>query len=111
MNLPQDVMVYILVAGFAATAIWRLAGLALSGGIAEDGRIIALAKAVSTALVAGLISRIVVFPPGVLADVSLLVRLGAFGIGVAVFFLARRHMGAGILAGTAALRASHLVGV
>jgi hypothetical protein len=111
MSSPQDVMVYIFVAGFAATAMWRLAGVVLSGGIAEDGWAIALAKAVSTALVAGLISRIVVFPPGALADVSLLVRLGAFGIGVAVFFLARRHMGAGILAGTAALMASHLVGV
>jgi len=111
MSLPQDVMVYIFVAGIAATAMWRLAGVVLSGGIAEDGWVIALAKAASTALVAGLISRIVVFPPGALGDVSLLVRLGAFGVGVAVFFLARRHMGAGIFAGTAVLVASHLAGV
>jgi len=111
MNLPHDVMVYILVAGIAATAMWRVAGVVLSGGIAEDGWVIALAKAVSTALVAGLISRIVVFPPGALADVSLLVRLGAFGVGVGIFFLARRHMGVGILAGTAGLMASHLLGL
>jgi hypothetical protein len=111
MTPPPDVLIYIFVAGFAATAMWRFAGFVLSGSITEDGWVIALAKAISTALVAGLISRIIVFPPGALAEVSMLVRLGAFGTGVAIFFLARRHMGAGILAGTAMLITCHLLGM
>ncbi|NJM36352.1 MAG: hypothetical protein HC850_18520 [Rhodomicrobium sp.] len=68
-------------------------------------------KSVSTALVAGLIARIVVFPPGALADVSAGVRIGAFALGVVVYFLARRHLGLGVLVATAALLAAHLSGL
>lgn len=111
MDLSSNVLVYIFVAGFAATAIWRFAGFILSSGLAEDGLIISWVRAVSTALVAGLISRIILFPPGALAEISALVRICAFGTGVVTFFLARYHMGAGILVGTAALIAAHLMGL
>jgi hypothetical protein len=102
----DNAMLYIVVAGIAATAIWRMAGVLLSTGFSEDSAIIAWVKAVSMALVAGLIARIVLFPPGALADVSLAVRVGAFAFGCAAFFLARWNMGAGILAGTLALLAA-----
>lgn len=111
MMTPGETALYILVAGVAATAIWRVAGVFLSSGVSEDGALIAWVKAVSTALVAGLIARIVIFPPGALADVSTPLRLGAFALAVAVYFLARRHMGLGILAGTAALISGHLLGL
>ncbi|WP_088360697.1 AzlD domain-containing protein [Rhodomicrobium vannielii] len=101
---------YILIAGVAATAIWRFAGVFLSSGLSETGAAIAWVKAVSTALVAGLIARIVIFPPGALADLSTPVRLGAFALGVAMYFLARRHMGLGIATGTGVLIAGHLLG-
>jgi hypothetical protein len=105
MSGAGNAMLYIIVAGIAATAVWRIAGVVLSGGFSEDSAIIAWVRAVSMALVAGLIARIVLFPPGALADVSLAVRLAAFGLGIAAFFLARWNMGIGILAGTAALLA------
>ncbi len=111
MALSSDVLVYIFVAGFAATAIWRFAGFVLSSGLEEDGPVVAWVSAVSTALVAGLIARIVLFPPGALAEMSALVRLGAFGFGVLTFFLARSHMGVGILVGTTVLISAHLVGL
>ena len=95
--------IYILVAGVGATAIWRLLGLFLSTGLSEDSPVIEWVKAVSTALVAGLVARTVLFPPGALADVDPAIRLGAFGLGVAVYFLARRHLGLGILTGVSAL--------
>jgi hypothetical protein len=101
---------YILVAGVAATAVWRIAGVLLSGGFSEESAIIAWVRAVSMALVAGLIARIVLFPPGALADISPSVRIVAFGLGLAAFFLARWNMGVGILAGTAALLAMALAG-
>lgn len=104
-----NVMVYIFVAGVAATAIWRFAGFALSAGLSEEGPVIQWVRSVSTALIAGLISRIILFPPGALADMAPAVRLGAFGFGVAVYFLARRHMGFGVLAGASALVATHLL--
>ncbi len=105
-----NAMAYLLIAGVAATAVWRLAGVLVSGGVAEDGPVIAWVRSVSTALVAGLIARIVVFPPGALADIGTPLRLGAFAFGVAVYFAAGRHMGLGILAATAALIGGHLLG-
>lgn len=98
---------YILVAGVLATGIWRMLGLFLAAGLAEDSPWVEWVKAVSTALVSGLIARVVIFPPGALADVSLAIRLGAFALGVAVYFLARRHLGLGVLSAAAALVAAH----
>ena len=101
---------YILIAGVAANAVWRLAGLALSSGISEEGPVIAWVKAVSTALIAGLVARIVIFPPGALAQISMPVRVGAFVLGIAVFYAARRHLGLGILAAVLSLISAHLLG-
>lgn len=103
-------LLFILIAGVAANAVWRLAGLALSSGISEEGAVIAWVKAVSTALVAGLVARIVIFPPGALAQISMPVRVGAFILGIAVFYAARRHLGLGILAAVLSLISAHLLG-
>jgi hypothetical protein len=110
MSAPQNALLTILIAGIAANAIWRLVGLALSSGLSEDGAVIAWVKAVSTSLVAGLVARIVLFPPGALADISTPVRVGAFALGVAVYYAARRHLGLGIVAATFSLVAAHLLG-
>jgi branched-subunit amino acid transport protein len=107
----NNVLLYIFVAGVAATAVWRMAGIMLSSGLTEDSPLMAWVKAVSTALVAGLVARIVLFPPGALADVSPSVRVLAFALGVAVYFLARRHLGIGVLVATGALLGAHLSGL
>ena len=111
MIAPGNVTIYILVAGVAATAIWRFTGFVLSTGLSEDGTIIQWVRYVSTALVAGLISRLIIFPPGALADMNAIVRISAFGLGVSIYFLARRHMGFGVLTGTLALVGLHLLRV
>jgi hypothetical protein len=110
MSAAENSFLYILIAGVAANAIWRLAGLVLSSGLSEEGPVIAWVKAVSTALVAGLVARIVIFPPGALAQVSMPVRVGAFLLGIAVFYAVRRHLGLGVLAASLALIAAHLLG-
>jgi branched-subunit amino acid transport protein len=97
------IFLYIFVAGVMATVVWRLLGLFLSAGLAQDSPVIEWVRAVSTALVAGLVARTVLFPPGALADVSLPIRVGAFALGVMVYFVARRHLGLGILSGASAL--------
>lgn len=99
---------YILFAGVAATAVWRLLGVALSSGLSEDSLILEWVRAVSTALVAGLVARTILFPPGALADVGVAIRIGAFLAGVAVYFAARRQLGFGVLGGAAILLAAHL---
>jgi hypothetical protein len=108
---PDKIIVYIFVAGAAATAIWRFTGFVLASGLSEEGPVIQWVKAVSVALVAGLISRLVLFPPGALADIGLTVRLGAFAFGVLTYFLARHRMGIGVFMGTLALIAADLTGL
>lgn len=96
-------LLFLFIAGFCATAPWRALGVVLSQGIDTDSEILRWVRAVSTALIAALVSRLVFFPAGVLADVPLEVRLTAFAVGIAVYFAARKNLAAGILAAEAAL--------
>jgi hypothetical protein len=111
MTAVENSFLYILLAGVLANGIWRLAGLAISSGISEESQIMAWVKAVSTALVAGLVARIVNFPTGALAEISTTARLGAFVLGIAVYYAAERHIGLGILAATFSLIGAHILGV
>ena len=96
-------LIYLLIAGFVATAPWRVLGVALSQGIDTQSELLRWVRAVSTALIAGLVARLVFFPAGLLADVPLAIRLGAFATGLAVYFATKRNVAVGILAGEAAL--------
>jgi hypothetical protein len=62
-------------------------------------------RAVATALVAGLVTRMVLFPAGALVEVPLWVRLGAFAGGVALYLLLRRNVAAGVGAAAVLLMA------
>lgn len=99
--------VTVLFAGVAATAVWRLLGLFLSAGMSEDSALLEWVKAVSSALIAGLVARTVLFPPGALAEIPLAIRVGAFVLGLAVFYLGRRHLSLGIACGFSALILAH----
>jgi hypothetical protein len=50
----------------------------------------------------------VLFPAGALADVPLTIRLAAFAGGIALYFLARRNLGIGVLGGGVLLLAAQL---
>lgn len=99
----------ILIAGVLGNAIWRVGGVALSNGLTETSPVIVWAQAVSKTLVAGLVARIMLFPPGALANVSVAGRVGAFLLGVGVFYVLRRSTALGILCGTGAVAAFHLL--
>jgi hypothetical protein len=58
---------------------------------------------VATGLLAGVVAKIILFPPGGLADVGLTVRLLAIAVGFAAFLSVRRSVLAGVLAGEAVL--------
>lgn len=98
-----DQALYVFVAGILMTVVWRLAGLVLSSGLEEDSQIFRWVGYVSTALVSGLISRLIIFAPGALADIDMAVRGIAFGVGIAIFFIAKRHIGVGVVAGVSTL--------
>jgi len=96
-------LVMLFVAGTLATDIWRIIGVFAALRVDEGSEAFQFARAISTALVAALVARIVCFPPGALADAPLVLRLGAFATGVVVYFTMRRSMALGIAAGEAVL--------
>jgi branched-subunit amino acid transport protein len=98
----------ILLAGVLVHEPWRWLGLALGTGIDGDSEIFRWVKAVATALVAALVMRIVVFPPGALAGVEGWLRLGAFAAGLAIFFATGRNLGVGIIGGAVVMVAGKL---
>ncbi|HVZ54413.1 MAG TPA: AzlD domain-containing protein [Pseudolabrys sp.] len=97
-------LVLILV-GFLPNEIWRALGLVLARGLNEDSEIVLWARAVATAILAGVIAKLILFPSGALTAIPLEVRFGATLIGFAAFLAVKRSMLAGVLAGEAALLA------
>jgi hypothetical protein len=93
----------LIAAGFLPNEVWRLLGIVVAHGLDESSQLIIWVRAVATALLAGVVAKIILFPPGGLADVRLAVRLAAIVVGFSAFVLVRRSVFAGVLAGEAAL--------
>jgi Branched-chain amino acid transport protein (AzlD) len=90
-------------AGTLMTQIWRWLGYFAGRNISVESQIFLWVRAVATALVAGLVTRMLLFPAGALASVPLAHRAAALAAGIAIFFAARRSVGLGVLAGVLAL--------
>ncbi|MGE0499894.1 MAG: AzlD domain-containing protein [Rhizobiaceae bacterium] len=90
---------FILFAGWLATDTWRYLGVVFGGRIADDSEILVLVRCVATALVAGVIGNLIVFPGGALADAPLALRIGAAALGFMVYLLVGKRMLIGIAAG------------
>ena len=99
----------LILVGFLPSEAWRWLGVLLGRGLDEQSEIILWVRAVATALVAGVVARIVLFPPGALASVPMTVRLVAIAIGFLAFLLVRRSAFAGVLVGEAVLVAGALL--
>jgi hypothetical protein len=95
----------LILVGFLPNEIWRVLGLLIGRGLSEDSELVLLARAVATALVAGVAAKLIVFATGALAYVPFEVRLGAVVGGFLAFLLARRSVFVGVLAGEALLLA------
>ncbi|TYC64181.1 AzlD domain-containing protein [Rhodobacterales bacterium] len=90
--------VMILLAGWVATDIWRWLGVFAGGRLREDGELLVWVRCVATALVAGLISKLILFPQGVLAETPMWLRLAAALFGFAVFLTVKQRVIIGVLA-------------
>jgi hypothetical protein len=101
-------LVLILV-GFLPNEIWRLLGIVAARGIDEDSELVTWVRAVAVAILAAVIAKLILIPPGALASVPLTVRLGAITCGFAAFLLVRRSVFVGLVAGEAALIAGALL--
>lgn len=85
-------IVTLLIAGTFATDVWRAAGVYLSRDLKPDSPVVQWVRDVSTALLAGLVARLLFFPSDPLSQVPLAIRLAAFASGVLVFFLSGRQL-------------------
>ncbi len=88
---------FILVAGWLPTDIWRYLGVALGGRMEEGSDLLVLVRAVATALVAAVVGNLVVFPGGALAATPLALRVGAATLGFAAYLAAGKRMIVGIV--------------
>ena len=89
----------LVLAGFLPNEIWRMLGLWLGGGVDEGSELLVWVRAVATAILAGVIAQILVYPPGALASVPEMLRYGAVAAGFVVFIATRRSIFAGVVCG------------
>ncbi len=101
-----DLWVYVVVlVGAVATHLWRALGVLMAGQIRPDSPVLDLIGCIAYALLAALVARMILLPVGPLQGTGLTARLIATAFAVAVFFLFRRNLLAGVVAGGVALAA------
>ncbi len=93
----------LLLVGFLPTEIWRMFGLVVGRGVDEESELVVWVRAVAVAVLAGVIAKLTLFPPGSLAGVPAVVRVGAVAAGMLGFLAARRSVFAGVAVGEVAL--------
>jgi Branched-chain amino acid transport protein (AzlD) len=94
---------FILIAGWLPTDIWRYLGVYFAGDLDEDAEILVFIRALATALVASVIAKLVLYPEGALALSPLWLRLGCVAAGFAAYWFAKRSVFVGVLTGEALL--------
>jgi hypothetical protein len=99
----------LLLVGFLPTEVWRMFGLVVGRGVDEESELVVWVRAVAVAVLAGVIAKLTLFPPGSLASVPVAVRVGAVAIGLLGFLVAGRSVFAGVAVGEIALFAGILL--
>ncbi len=94
-----DYLWMLVMAAILATYLWRFLGTLFSRRINPKGAAFQWITCVSYAMLAGLISRMVLIPVGSLVEVPLWIRVAGIIVGLAVFFVVRRMVLAGVAAG------------
>ena len=84
---------------------WRWLGYALGRNLDADSEMFLWIRCVATALVSGLVMKLVVFPAGTLAAVPAWVRVSALIGGIAFFVASGRRLILGVAGGSLLLAA------
>ena len=85
------------------TEIWRWLAGGFARGLSNDSPLLEWVRAVATALLAGIVAKLMVSPPGALAAAPALVRVAALAAARVVMLLDRRRMMLAVLVGEAIL--------
>lgn len=97
---PYLVLVFV---GFLPHEAWRWLGVVLARGVDENSEVLVWVRAIATAVLTGVVAKIIVYSPGALAGVPLGVRLVAVAVGMTAFFMARQSIFVGVGTGLGAL--------
>ena len=99
-----------LILAAAPNIVLRVVGVLLSRGLNEDSEILAFVRAMASALLAGVVGKLIASPPGALAATTMGGRALSMVVAIAAFFALRRSFFAALIAGEATLVASLLLG-
>lgn len=89
--------VFIAIAGWIATDIWRWLGVIAGNKLREDSEALHWVRSVATALVMAVTAKLVVFPTGTLANSPVGLRIGAAFIGFLAFLLSGQRVVVGVI--------------
>ncbi|PZO00677.1 MAG: branched-chain amino acid transport [Hyphomicrobiales bacterium] len=85
------------------TEIWRWLAVAFSRRLDANSPALEWVRAVATALLAGIVAKLIISPPGALAAVPLALRVAALAVTLAIMLVDRRRVMLAVLAGEATL--------
>jgi hypothetical protein len=106
---PLGAYFLVILVGFLPSEIWRVMGVFLSRKMDEQSEILVWVRMVATALLAGIVAKIVLAPSGALAAIPLIGRCASLVVGLAGYFLLRRSVFAGVLFGEVSILAMTLL--
>lgn len=95
-------LIFVLLA-ICATEPWRHLGVLFAGRVPINGAVLVWVRAVSTALIAALVVRLIINPAGPLAESTLNERAAALAIAVIIYYSAKRNLLLAIMTGAVAL--------
>jgi hypothetical protein len=87
---------FIAIAGWLATDLWRWLGVLAGNRLKEDSEALHWVRAVATALVMAVTAKLIVFPTGSLEASPLWLRIGAAALGFIAFLLAGQRVIVGV---------------
>ena len=96
-------------AGFIATYVWRALAVVAVTRIDPESDVLLWVRAVSTALVAALVMRMIIAPSGILSTIAVEHRFAAMAIGIGAFYTASRSTQIATFATVIALALLHLL--
>ncbi|WP_113327157.1 AzlD domain-containing protein [Agrobacterium cavarae] len=100
---------FIALAGWIATDIWRWLGVVAGNKLKEESEALHWVRAVATALVMAVTAKLIVFPTGALSHSPMELRIGAAVIGFIAFLASGQRVIVGVVVPIAVLASGLLI--
>lgn len=87
---------FILLAGWLPTNMWRYLGVYLAGSIDESSEVLVFVRAIATGLMAAVIAKLLLYPEGALSTSPVWLRLTAMSLGFASYYFSGKKAYIGV---------------